>query len=120
MFLFTRAQTERIKKRTLELLLEQAEIEDRQASHPTVEHFYEKFQPIWEEMVGKSAKVILHRSELFPILARPDVVRRRFNFTPAWVGAYLRIHGYHWVASSELEREIQAILALAPSKKAKR
>jgi hypothetical protein len=120
MFLFSRSQTEQIKRRTLEIILEQAELVTKQSNHPTVEQFYNHLQPIWEDMLKKSAIVILHKSELFPVPANPKTVRKRLNFTPAWLGAYLRLHGFHLKASDELEKEIRTILALAPSRKAGR
>ena len=116
LFLWARSQTERVKERTTALILEQARLASRQ-DPPTVEQFFNNFQPIWEKMLRESASVILHKSELFPIPARPDAVRRRLNLSPAWLGAYLRIHGFHWRAEEGLEAEIQRILALAPVKK---
>jgi hypothetical protein len=112
-FLFARSQTERIKQRTQNLLLEQARLATKRGEIQSIEQFYEQFQPIWELMLKKTAVVILHRTELFPVRAHPETVRKRLNFTPAWYGAYLRLHGFKWGAEPQLEEEIQSILKLA-------
>ncbi len=120
MFLYARSQTQRIMKNTLDMILEMAEIEDKKVPRPTLEQFYANFQVNWEEMLHKSAVVILHKTELFPLPAKPEIVRKRLNLTPAWMGAYLKINGFHWNASSELNEQIQQILELAPAKKKKK
>jgi hypothetical protein len=120
MFLYARSQTERIKKNTVDMILERARIESKREPCSTMEQFYADFQQDWEKMLHESAVVILHKSELFPLPAKPEVVRRRLNLTPAWMGAYLRLHGFRLKASPELDEQIQQIMILAPTKKTKR
>lgn len=120
MFLYARSQTEKIKKTTINMILEQAGLEDKKEPQPTLDEFYSNFQILWEEMLQKSAVVILHKSELFPLPAKPEIVRKRLNLTPAWMGAYLRLNGFQWKATPELDEQIQQIMALAPTRKKKR
>lgn len=116
LFLWARSATEKVKNQTTDLILKQARRAMKRSAPPTMEQFYADFQPMWEEMLQKSAKVILHKSELFPVRARPEAVRQQLNLTPAWMGAYLRINGYHLAAAEGLESEIQHIVTLANSK----
>lgn len=113
-FIFGRRQLERVKRATLDLVLTQAASLKRQHQEPSIEEFYALLQPGWEAMLRQSARFVTHKTELFPIPATPAAVRRRLNFTPAWLGAYLRLNGYRWAANPELEPEIERILALAP------
>lgn len=114
MFITGRSQYERIKKRTIELLLKGADLAKKRNLELSVEQYYDQLQPAWEQMVRDSAHFILHKTELWPVLATPEYVRKRMNFTPAWLGAYLRLHGHKLSAAPELEEQIKAILDLAP------
>jgi hypothetical protein len=40
-------------------------------------------------MVKSSAWFIPHRWELWPLPATPDIVQRRLDFTPEWLGEFL-------------------------------
>jgi hypothetical protein len=112
-YILGRRQFARVRRGTAELVLEQGRRAGQMASCPSVEAFYTQLQPEWEAMLGRQAWFLPHRSELFPVPVRPADLRRRLNFTPGWVGAYLRLNGVHLPAGTELEKEIQRILALA-------
>jgi hypothetical protein len=113
-FVFGRRQLDRVKKGTTDLILDEARQVSRLHPPPGVSAFFTQIQPAWEAMLKQRAWFILHKSELFPVPASPRVVRKRLNFTPAWMGAYLRLNGIELPADAEIEAEIKRILALAP------
>ncbi|MGA2083417.1 MAG: hypothetical protein ABSH53_22830 [Holophaga sp.] len=115
-YIFGRRQFSRVRQGTTELVLEQGRLAGQARPRPTVEGFFAQIQPAWRAMLRQRAWFIPHRTELFPVPAQPEVVARRLNFTPGWVGAYLRLNGVDLPAGSELEAEIQRILALAGSR----
>lgn len=116
-FIAGRWQFNRVKQGTTDLILDEARQARRLHQRPTVENFHEQIQPAWEAMLKKKAWFILHKTELFPVPAWPKIVQKRLNFTPAWLGAYLRVNGFDLPAEVELEAEIQRIVALVPPKK---
>lgn len=119
MFITGRAQYERIKKGTLELILTEAKKSAKRPGGIVVEQFYAQLQPAWEQLV-KRYYFVLHKTELFPMLATPAYLRKRMNFTDAWLGAYLRVNKFACTAEPELDEKIKAIQALVhrPGKKA--
>ena len=120
MFILGRKQYEDIKKQTLQLLIEGADRAKARNIELSVQEYYDQLQPVWEEMVRRTARFVLHKTELFPVPATPDYVRKRMNFTPAWLGAYLRLHHYKVTAVPELDEQINKILAMANNKPSSR
>jgi hypothetical protein len=116
-FVLGRWQFNRIKQSTTNLILGEVRRVSRLSQPPNVEDFYTQIQPIWKAMLKKSAWFILDKSELFPVPAWPLIVQKQMNFTPAWLGAYLRLNGFKLPAEAELELEIERIVRLAPKKK---
>jgi hypothetical protein len=70
-------------------------------------------------MLRKNAWFILHKTELFPIPASPAILKTRLNFTPAWMGAFLRVNGVRLPAAEQLEEEIDHITSLVPKNRKK-
>lgn len=116
-FVLGRWQLNRVKQCTTDLILNEASQVQRLHQPPNVEDFYTQIQPNWEVMLKKNAWFILHKTELFPVPAWPLIVQKRLNFTPAWMGAYLRLNGIKLPAEPELETEIERIVTLVPRKK---
>ena len=117
LYLLGRWQFSRVTKGTAALVLEQGRLAQRSPHHPTVEDVYAKVQPAWEVMVKQKAWFVPHKSELFPLPATLDIVRKRLNFTPVWVGAYLQVNGIELPAGSEMKAEIARIAAQAEVQK---
>jgi hypothetical protein len=116
-FILGRWQFNRIKQFTTDLILDKARQARKLYQKPSIEDFYAQIQPEWQAMLRKNAWFILHASELFPVPAHPLIVQKRLKFTPAWMGAYLRLNGIYLSAETELESEIDRIVSLAPPKK---
>ena len=116
-FILGRWQFNRIKQFTTDLILDKARQARKLHQKPSIEDFYTQIQPEWHMMLKKNAWFILHASELFPVPAHPLIVQKRLKFTPAWMGAYLRLNGIYLTAEAELESEIDRIVSLAPQKK---
>jgi len=115
-YISARRQFSRVRQGTVDLVLEQGRRAGQARPRPTVEALFVQLQPVWEAMLRRRAWFIPHRTELFPVPASPGTVARRLNFTPGWVGAYLRLNGIDLPAGADLEAEIQRILALAGRK----
>ena len=117
MFVLGRWQFKRVKQVTTDLILSESRQASRLQRGLTVEQLYAQIQPAWEAALKKRAWFILHQSELFPVPAWPAIVQKRLNFTPAWMGAYLRLNGMDLPAGAELKAEIERIAGLAPKRK---
>lgn len=107
-------QFKRITQGTTELVLAMGKKAHNRKNKPTVEEFYAQIRPEWEAMLKQKAKYILHKSELFPVPANARFVETRMKFTPAWLGAFLKVNHLDLPASEELEAEIEGVMALAP------
>ena len=119
-FILGRWQFNRIKHITTNLILEEGRRASLMQQPPTVDELYIQILPGWKIMLKKSAWFILHKSELFPVLAWPKIVQKRLNFTPAWMGAYLLLNGIELPADAELKGEIKQIVALVPKRTKKK
>lgn len=113
-------QFKRITQGTTELVLSLGKKAHGRKNRPSVEEFYAQIRPEWEEMLKKNAKYILHKSELFPVPATPRFVETRMKFTPAWLGAFLKVNHLDLPAGEELESEIENVMALAPRRPQKK
>lgn len=85
-------QYRRLKKKTIEIVMKYATKAIDGNLDKSYEKVYEALYPEWCEMVKKSALFIPDKSELRPILANVENVKRRFIFTPQWVKACLKDH----------------------------
>jgi len=112
-------QFKRITKGTTELVLAMGKKAHNRRERPTVEEFYAQIRPEWEAMLKQKAKFILHKTELFPVPANARFVETRMKFTPAWLGAFLKVNHLDLPASEELEAEIEAVMSLAPKRPVK-
>ena len=119
-FLSGRFQFDRIKKRTVDLVLSQLDSLLEARPDLTVEGYYSFLLPRWEQMVRSSAWFIPHKTELWPMPARPEYVARRIHFSPEWLGAFLSLRGYHLSADPELQGKMNLIKSLAPPSSATR
>ncbi len=115
LFLAARFQTNRLKRETTELVLSSIKTALHNNHRLTVEEYYDLLYPAWEDLVRTRSLFILHKLELWPIPATPSLVKKRLNFTPAWVGAYLKMNDHILpTTSQELKKEISGILKLIP------
>ena len=113
LFVTGKLQYDRLRKRTMELAVEKAEALLRTDRNLTVERCYELLLPEWEEMLKRTTWFVPHKMELWPVPARPEYVRKRLNLSPFWLGAYLRLHGFSLPAESDLQAEIDQVVARA-------
>ncbi|NLH46120.1 MAG: hypothetical protein GX451_08360 [Acholeplasmataceae bacterium] len=112
LFLLGREQTKHIKTKTKNIALENIEKSLQKNEDLTIDEYYEQINKQWEQMVHNTAKFILHRNELLPLPAKPEIVRRQINFSPEWLGAYLTLNGYVLIAKPEQQKRIDFILSL--------
>ena len=91
-FITGRAQLRRIERRTEALVLEQVEIAQRSNAGLTLEEFYTSLIPEWQKMVRASAWFVTHKTELFPIPARPELVLKRLDMDDVYIGRILVAH----------------------------
>ena len=108
-FLLGREQLKRVKTNTQRMVLENIEPALAKNKNLTVSQYYKQVNKQWEEMVPKTAKFILHKSELYPVPAKLETVRARANFSPEWVGAFLHLKGYTLKATPAQQERINYI-----------
>ena len=91
LFLFVtgREQLKRITRRTEALVLERVKVELKNDSRLTLDEFYKLFLPEWRQMLQKSAWYVTHKTELFPIPARPNLVIKRIGMDENYIGRIL-------------------------------
>ena len=92
-FVWGRAQFNRIKKLTQSIIVEEARIEIKKNKSITLKEFYDQIYPSWCDLVKKSIWFIPHKSELWPMPAKPDYVRKRIGFNHEWTARVLLENG---------------------------
>jgi hypothetical protein len=113
LFLTGREQLKRIIRRTESLVLERVKVELRNNPSLTLEDFYRLFVPEWQRMILKSAWYVTHKTELFPIPARPGLVMKRMSLDENYIGGILvrnniELKGYQFKkAKKEFSKQIR-------------
>jgi len=116
LFLWGRSQLNNIKNATTQLVLENIEAAKKKNKNLTVEQYYQILYPKFKTYVKANAKFVPHKTELFPMPAKPDYVKKRIHFTPEWVGAFLKLNGYTIIANSQQQKTINHIIELSKIK----
>ena len=119
LFLLGRSQFNKIKDATMKLILANIDEEKKKNKNLTLDQYYEMLYPQFEAIVKANAKFIPHKTEMFPMPARPEYVKTRMTFTPEWVGAYLKLNGYSIIANRQQQKTIDYILELSKIKSRK-
>lgn len=105
---YMRHELKKVKEKTTELVLEAAKKLPKNHPKPTVADFYASIYPSWEEMVRTNIRWFPHSSDIFPVRARPEIVRERIRFNPETVDLFLASNGIRLSDSKvELENEPQ-------------
>jgi hypothetical protein len=93
LMLWSQQSLRRVQNRTNALVLEGAR--KALAANPRLNsaQVYEQLYPEWCLMVRRSAMVVPHRWELWPLPATPSIVRDRIGFTPHWLWGHLVANG---------------------------
>ncbi|MBN2045986.1 MAG: hypothetical protein JW757_13270 [Anaerolineales bacterium] len=112
-FLYGKRQYDQARKITMEMALSELKNARKHTPSLTVETYFEYLLPRWEAEIARQIKLIPHKSEFWPVPAKPDYVRTRLNFTPAWLGAYLKVNKQPLSACEELQVRIDEIAALS-------
>ena len=112
-FLYGRRQFEQAREITLELVLSELKQARKLIPELTVESYYDYLLPKWEEAITTRIRLIPHKTEFWPMPAKPEYVRSRLNFTPEWLGAYLKVNKHSLPASEDLQNRIDEIAALS-------
>ena len=112
LFLWGRSQLNNIKEATTQLVIENIEAAKKKNKNLTIDQYYEILYPKFETYVKTSAKFVTHKTELFPMPAKPDYVKTRIHFTPEWVGAFLKLNGHTIIANSQQQKTIDHIVGL--------
>lgn len=112
-YLLGKRQFDQARQLTLDLVL--SEVKQAQKANPelTVDQYYADLIPEWEALMREKIRFIPHKSEFWPMPAKPEYIRSRLNFTPEWLGAYLKINGINLRASEEQQARIDEIAALS-------
>ncbi len=92
-FVLGRAQFNKIKKFTQSTIVEKARIEIKKNKSLKLKDFYDQIYPSWCDLVKKSIWFIPHKTELWPMPAKPDYVRKRIGFNQEWTAKILLENG---------------------------
>ncbi len=112
-FILGREQFKRIKANTLQITLDGIEAALAKNKELSVSQYYKQVNRQWEAMVPKTAKFVLHRSELYPVPIKLEDLRKRLNFSPEWIGAFLLTKGYTLKATPDQQERIKYIASYA-------
>lgn len=83
-------QFRHIQKKTREIVLKYANLAMEGKLDRSYEKLYEACYPEWCEMVENSAVFIPNKSELIPVKATVENVKKRINFTPGSMKTFLK------------------------------
>lgn len=119
LFLWGSAQFNRIKELTVKLVLGNIEEAKNKNKNLTLNQYYEMLYPQFEAIVKANARFIPHKTEMFPMPAKPEYVKTRMNFTPEWVGATLKLNGHSLIATRQQQKTINYIIELSKIKSRK-
>lgn len=108
-FLLGREQLKRLKANTQHMALDNIETALEKNKNLTVSQYYKQLNRKWELMVPRTAKFILHKSELYPVPAKLETVRMQIHFSPEWLGAFLKLNGYTLKATPVQQERIEHI-----------
>lgn len=111
-FLLGKRQFNQARQLTLDLALTEVRAARKANPELTLDEYYADLITKWEALIREKIKFIPHKSEFWPMPARPDYVRQRLNFTPEWLGAYLKINGVKLQATEAQQARIDEIAAL--------
>jgi hypothetical protein len=92
LFVTGREQYRRVTRRTEELVLRMVQPALKANPAMTLPEFYRLLMPEWRQMLKKSAWYMTHKTELFPIPARPELVIKRMGLDETYVGQILLEH----------------------------
>ena len=120
LFLWGRSQFNKIKDATSKLILDNIEEVKKKNKNLTINQYYEMLYPKFEAIVKTNARFIPHKTEMFPMPAKPKYVKTRMNFTPEWVGAFLKLNGNPIIANRQQQKTIDYIIELSKIKSRKR
>lgn len=112
LYLLGRKQLDRLKSNTKQLALDGIEAALEKNNDLTIQQYYEKLNGQWEQMVPQTTKFIPHKSELFPVPAKLETVRKQLNYSPEWLGAFLKLNGHTLKATAAQQERIEYILSL--------
>lgn len=93
LMLWSERSLRKVQSRTSALVLDgarEALVKDPDLSAGRI---YDQLYPQWCDMVRKTATIIPHRWELWPLPATPSTVRDRIGFTPLWLWNHLVTNG---------------------------
>ena len=112
-FFLGKRQFDQARQLTLDLVLNEVKAARKNNLDLTVDEYYTELMPKWEAMIQEKIRFIPHKSEFWPMPARPEYVRQRLNFTPEWLGAFLKINGVKLQATKSQQARIDEIVQLS-------
>ncbi len=113
-FVLGKRQFEKVKAYTLQLVVDEFRKIKRSNPVPNLDNLFQAIMDIWEPWLAKNIRFIPHKTEFWPMPAKPDYVRQRMNLNPEWMGAYLELKGMKVEATPEQAEKIAQIVAMAP------
>ena len=117
-YLAGRYQQNRVKKALIKKLSNEIELVKKEQLPTGLDEFYDRVFMDWPDLVRLNAKFVLNKMELLPYPAKPEELKTRFNLTPAWLGAYSKLHGLELEATEDQQIEIEQILLFSKNRKA--
>jgi hypothetical protein len=114
-FLLGRSQLNKITNRLTKIALDQIVETKKEKENLSVDQYYAHLYPQFVKIVKSNSKFIPHKTELFPMPATPDYVKKRINFTPEWLGAFMLINGHPLNANREQKKAIDQIMMFQKS-----
>ncbi|MBC7251147.1 MAG: hypothetical protein H5T62_12780 [Anaerolineae bacterium] len=92
-FVAGRLQLRRIKRKSVELVVEMGQELIAGKPHITARGLYKRIYPRWCAALQEWAWFVPHRLDLWPVPVKPETVQQKFPFSPEWIAEVLRRHG---------------------------
>ena len=92
-FVLGRGQSNGSKQFSITCKNRKERIEIKKNKSITLKEFYAQIYPSWCDLLKKTIWFIPHKSELWPMPAKPDYVRKRIGFNHEWTARVLLENG---------------------------
>lgn len=86
-------QLKHIQSETTRLVIRLGRSMLRESPGLSTRKLYELIYPIWAASLPHWALFIPHRTEMWPVPIRPEIVERRIGFSPDWIQSALEGEG---------------------------
>jgi hypothetical protein len=115
-FIAGKLQQNRIRKKLIQRIKQGINKAKEEIPELTLDSYYTWVFSNWESLVKQNALFVLSKSELLPASANPGRLKKNWNLTPIWLGAFMKKNHLSIKMTDKQQKEVDAILNAYPDK----